>query len=98
MDEILLDKLSKSRIPEHMRHSLVYYLTEGRPVGHFLTAVLSNDLKEACNRADDLNRHLLYDYIFFLFNNAPGNSWGSPERVHGWLKLHQERREKLHGV
>ena len=50
-------------IPEHMMASLKAYIMEGRPVGHFLTAVLSNNLFEAFSRADDENASVMRDYV-----------------------------------
>lgn len=82
----LLKKLEDTKIPRYMHHTLAYYIAEGKPTGHFLTAVLTNDLKEACNRADDDNKDRLYDYVFFLYNNAPSACWGSPENVAEWRK------------
>ena len=45
---------------------LTEYLVVRRPVGHFLTAVLSNNLLEACQRADEDNRTQFYPIVFFL--------------------------------
>lgn len=72
-------------LPSHMREGLLLYLRHGLPPGHFLMAVLSNDLAEACARADDENRRLLYDYVYFLYNHAPRAAWGSPENVEAWM-------------
>ena len=55
------------------------YLEHGIRPGDFLTAVLCNDLKEACGRADFTNRYLLFDIVNWLYNEAPLGSWGSPE-------------------
>jgi len=82
----LLMKMIDVGIPVHMHQSLLAYITDHRPVGHFLTAVLSNDLREACNRGDDDNKHKLYEYIFFLHNYAPLGCWGSFENVKAWLE------------
>ena len=46
-----------------------YY--EGYPLGHFLTAVVRNDLCEACFRADDINVRALKLYALFLSNHLP---------------------------
>jgi len=42
-------------------------------LGHFLTAIVKNDLEEACGRADSINRFVLPIYIRFLYNYAPAN-------------------------
>jgi len=48
--------------------------------------VLENDLMEACVRADCINIHRLHDFCLFLYNYAPMDCYGSPERVRKWLK------------
>jgi len=70
-----------------MWDGLYHYVMDGRPTGSFLTAILSNNLKEACNRADDINKNLLYDYVFFLYNYAPLGCWGSEESVDHWMEI-----------
>ncbi|MBS7703265.1 hypothetical protein [Chelatococcus asaccharovorans] len=69
----------------YCRDALRRYIEHGIQPGGFLTAVLSNDLREACARADAMNRHLLFDYVQFLYNEAPGGCWGSPEVVDAWI-------------
>lgn len=55
------------------------------PVGGFLTALLSNDLKEACGRADDDNLHNIPALVAYCYNELPSPCWGSPEKVANWL-------------
>lgn len=75
-----------SGIPEHCCDSLAGYITgEYRHVGSFLTALLSNDLKETHARADDINQPAIRNYIRFLYSYAPSGCWGSPERFQDWL-------------
>ena len=78
-------RLVESDVPEQLHDGLVHYVGERRPVGQFLTAVLSNDLKGACARADVICQVHLHSLVFFLYNYAPGGCWGSPEHVRGWL-------------
>ena len=72
-------------VPQHTLESLKAYIETGRPSGGFLHAVLVNDLRGACARADRLNRHALYDIVYWLTNNAPSGCWGSESRVDEWL-------------
>ena len=76
-----------SLIPEYMRESVDAYISQGRPVGHFLTALLSGDLFEALARADDTNVRWLREYGVFLYNYAPSGCYGSPEKVRAWIEL-----------
>lgn len=78
--------LRESAVPEHLHDGLVLYLTHGLPPGHFLTAVLSNDLKEAFARADEQSRAGLFALVSFLYNDAPASAWGNPERVSAWME------------
>lgn len=88
-------ELSMSRVPEHCRQGLIDYLRYGLPPGHFLQAVLSNDLREACGRADERNQRALYDYVYVLYNYAPSEAWGSPERVSAWIQKGAEMRRAV---
>lgn len=72
-------------IPHYMIDGLVNYIVHKIPVGEFLTAVFSNDLKGAMDRADDTNIMLLPIYMYVLYNYAPTNCCGSPEKVKAWL-------------
>jgi hypothetical protein len=75
-----------------LRDALVAYRDEGRPVGDFLRALLSNDLLEAVGRADHVNTWLLPVYVGFLYNELPSPAWGSQEKVSAWIATHEERR------
>lgn len=79
-------KLAEAKVPEKAHDTLIGYLMHGHRPGHFLTGVLSNDLKEACGRADADNQVALYRYVYFLFNYAPSAAWGDPEKVTDWIK------------
>jgi hypothetical protein len=81
-------KLAASGVPEHMHDGYVRYLLNYLEPGHFLYAVLMNDLKEACARADEKNAAALTQHVFFLYNYAPASCWGSVENVMKWL--HQQ--------
>lgn len=72
-------------VPEYMRGAVCRYIENGIPPGDFLTAVLRNDLREACGRADDTNRHALFDYVSVLYCYAPAGSWGSPAEFRAWV-------------
>ncbi len=84
-----------SLIPPHMRGAVVRYFDDGIPPGDFLSAVLCNDLREACARADETNRYLLFDYIKFFYSYAPSGSWGSPDNFETWINKHAEIREAV---
>jgi hypothetical protein len=79
-------------VPSHLRSGLVAYLTERRPVGSFLTAVLSNDLLAAVQRADADSWAGLGSVMRFLIFVAPSTAWGSEANVARWLEDPQAPR------
>jgi hypothetical protein len=74
-----------SLIPDYMIGGLCRYIENGIEPGSFLSAVLCNDLRAACECADDTNRHRLFEYVQFLYSYAPASCWGSQERFEKWL-------------
>jgi len=64
---------------------LARYIYDKEPTGGFLQAVISNDLRRACQKADEHNLSNLPVYIAILYNLAPSGCWGSPNRMNEWL-------------
>lgn len=83
--EVLIQKMDARGIPDYMQNSLARYIMEGTPVGGFLMALLSNDLRKTFEKADEVNQQRVYNYVMFLYNDAPGGCWGSKEIVKGWI-------------
>jgi len=79
-------KLEASGIPSYMHGGVIRYFESGIPPGHFLSAVLNNDLKEAISRADAHNMTELSKYVIFFYNNAPAGSWGHANATRDWYK------------
>lgn len=75
------------KLPVHGQGALERYIENGLPPGHFLTAVLTNDLFGAFNRADEENEKAVGDYVRWLYNHAPVQCWGSRDAVTNWLKV-----------
>lgn len=78
-------------IPAYMVGAAKRYILQGIPPGSFLTAVISNDLREAFARADDDNAAAMHGWVRFFFNYAPSGCWGSPERYSNWLAKFREQ-------
>lgn len=74
-------------VPDHMQGAMDRYISYGIPPGSFLESVLSNDLRGAVTRADNINRHRLAEIVQFLQWAAPMACWGSVEAVNGWVVL-----------
>ncbi len=73
-------------IPPFAKESLDNYAQRRVSTGGFLHAVLSNDLFDACAKADDINKPCLCDICSYIYNNLPIACWGSQEDVKAWLK------------
>ena len=93
MSEYLTDEsiaaMTTHGIPDYMQGGLIRYFNNRLQPGHFLTAVLSNDLMEAFARADEVNTACMESYLMWLYNDVPGRAfgaWGSPKAVKEWLK------------
>lgn len=77
-----------------IKQALDNYGTDGVPTGGFLRAVLSNDLFLALRKADIDNQHDIFEIVHYVYNELPGNCWGSKEAVAAWLeKKDDERRD-----
>lgn len=90
-----IDYAAENLLPRHMRDGMRLYIENRIPPGSFLMAVLSNDLMDAFGRADDVNRHRLFDFYVWLYNYAPSGCYGSRENVTAWMK---ERAAKAKGA
>lgn len=66
--------------------NLKNYVTEHVPVGHFLEAVLTNNLRNAVAHADPDNLNNLRAIVRFCHWEIPGRCWGSPEAYDDWVR------------
>ncbi len=78
-----------------LTRSVDLYILRGVPVGSFLEAVISNDLREAMGRADEGSRANLFGLVRYLHNDCPGGCWGSPERYSEWMAMDPDDRVRL---
>ena len=78
-------RLLEMDVPQPLHNGLVEYFAARRPTGSFLRAVLENDLRQACVRADDVNRWEIANIVLFLHSYVPSPAWGSPSAVQAWL-------------
>jgi hypothetical protein len=83
------------QVPTHLRDGLRNYIECHVEVGHFLTAVLSNDLCNAVGHGDPESIATLAQLVRWLYNEAPGPCWGSPEAVREWLAPRQQELVEL---
>jgi hypothetical protein len=78
-------RLAECFIPQGMHDGIIHYVFHHLPGGSFLNAVLTNNLREAASRADETNKPLLAQYVYFFYNYAPMSCWGNEEVVAEWL-------------
>ncbi len=67
------------------------YVLRHQPVGHFLTAVLTNDLRSAVGRADPDNQLLIHDIVGYCYNEIPGCCQGSAEKYKAWVEMDPDK-------
>jgi len=82
----LLELAEEKGIPDRTARAIVDHvlLGTGGQHGHFLGAVLSNDLSNSFGHADIENRQALHKIVRFLWNYCPANCWGSTEKMNDW--------------
>jgi len=73
-------------IPDNLMRGLLNYICNHVKPGHFIGAVLANDLMTACACADTYSAKALPHICRFLYNEAPAPCHGSAERVVAWIQ------------
>ena len=85
-------------VPHHMREGFVRYIAIGRRShsGHFLQALINNDLMGAFGRADQQNAASMRDWVQFLYNFTPAGAYGHPKaysEYEGILAAYREEED-----
>lgn len=70
---------------DYMEGAMQRYVEHGANPGHFLMALLSNDLKETYARADNINALKIQEWVTFCYSEIPASSWGSARAVKEWM-------------
>ena len=86
--------MERRDVPDHLHDGFVNYLKYAYMPGDALTAILSNDLKKTFMHADESTIAGLHAIVMFLYNDVPGNAWGSPEKAKAWLEQVRQERER----
>jgi len=71
-------------VPDRIIASLHRWTERRIRPGGFLSAVLRNDLKEACARADAESAENLHAIVSYCYQHLPAMCWGSDERFEAW--------------
>lgn len=84
-------KMDEYGVPGYMQDGLVRYFNDHESGGHFLTALLENDLMEAINRADNTNQKAIPAYAKWLYNWADLKAYGSKAKVKAWIENKEDK-------
>jgi len=79
-------------LPTALQGGMKRYIEDGIAPGHFLTAVLKNDLFEAVMRADADNLKELPNIVKWMHWEIPSNAHGSIIKVKEWINNLGERK------
>jgi hypothetical protein len=90
------DNYNSDGLSDIMQSTLENYFCHGLEPGGFTTAVLEGNLFAAAQRADHWNKENLAKIANWVFQNAPGGSYGSKEAVRDWLTDKDYRRTVYH--
>lgn len=55
--------------------------------GHFITAVLENNLMQAHNHADTFSLSILHHLVVYMYNYVPSSCYGSRKKMDKWIKI-----------
>lgn len=78
-------------VPEHTQGGIKRYIEHGIEPGSFLYGVFCNDLKFAIGHADAINFGAIKEIMSWVYNYAPAECWGSPEKVNTWIEMANEQ-------
>lgn len=80
-------------IPDYTLRQLHNYINDGVPPSGFLRAVLTNNLIESFNRADDNNMVAMFDIVRYVYNEVPSNLWGDANKIANHIFAKEQERE-----
>jgi len=86
--------IHKQLVPADTKKTIDNYVEHGYRPGHFVHAVLANDLMGAFGAADSNNTKYMRNIVSYVYNDIPSNCHGSYEIVEKWLQMHADEREK----
>lgn len=81
-----IDNPCEYPIPSYMLERMQEWAnqTNVNAPGDFLWAIITNNLRDAVQRADNYNIHLIPAYVSWFYNEAPSACWGSVEKATAW--------------
>lgn len=79
-------------LPANLKESIDQYVEQGVPTGDFLRACINNNLCDAVGRADERSMKAIPVIVSYLYNECPGNCWGSAGAWEGWIEEKRKQR------
>ena len=73
--------------------TIVRFIENGTPMGHFYTALFEGDLHTAVTRADSKNKQRIVALTQWIVWYAPSGCVGSREKVAEWGGEEEERKQ-----
>lgn len=73
-------------VPDRTIEGLRKYVEEGIPPGHFMEAVLENNLRKALANADSHNLAAIKEIGLLVWNKCPMACWGTRRDVEHWVE------------
>jgi hypothetical protein len=90
------DDIAMHDVSQDWRDIMKSYVIEGFDPGSFFVALLANDLMAAAAKSHELNSwKQIRGVVKWLYNRAPGQCYGSHEKVKAWLALSKDERRKI---
>ena len=80
-----MNNIDYKSIPPRLVNALMRYAEQGVPLGGFLTAVVSDNLREAVGRADQNNLDALASIVSYVYMELPGACNGSNKIYRAWI-------------
>ncbi len=95
LQEFINEMQDRQYVPPVTKKTIDDYVEHGYMPGHFVWAVLENDLMKAFGAADSNNTKYMRNICAYVYNDIPSVCHGSPEKVRDWLQMHADRREEM---
>ncbi len=86
---------TQHNIPARTKDTIDNYVGKGLRPGHFVSAMLANDLKGACGAADNINRCYIFEICSYIYNEIPHQAQGSYQAIDDWIAMIEEHTNNL---
>ncbi len=92
---LTVNSLCPQGLLEETFETLRSYVINHQAPGSFLTNILSDSLMEAVLSANPDSRFEIPALCEYIFHHCPGDCWGSPQAVEGWINTPNTNYQRL---